>query len=233
MRILCAAAFTSSTRIELISTVTTEAAAGARTWVLSSSACSSSGRTSCCTMLCEISGSAHSLCMRTSSVASRKCRLFRKISFALPMELPCFRIALTKMSSKTFLDKRARMLMIFSTSMPVETAAFSDSIVSWYSCTSSGRLTGSATAIRKSVTSTARGWKLSKTMRPLGYTHNGRLAWSSTRRRSRRSSRSTKTSKPARSSALHVPPPQVARRAERCSKAAPETPAAPAASGGA
>mmetsp|Transcript_117042 Transcript_117042/g.372632 ORF Transcript_117042/g.372632 Transcript_117042/m.372632 type:complete len:216 (-) Transcript_117042:323-970(-) len=105
------------------------------------------------------------------------------------MVWPLERMNCKKASSTTFFESSSNTLMTCSMSMPVDTAALNDNIVNWYSWMTSGLLTGSATTIKKSVTSATRGWKVSKMILPLGSTQIGRLACPGTSCKSRRSSR--------------------------------------------
>ncbi len=63
--------------------------------------------------------------------------------------------------------------MMVSVSRPTLTAAYSECGVSTYSCTHSGRHTGSAMAIRKSYAWRYTGENVSRKMRPSGHTHSG------------------------------------------------------------
>ena len=71
------------------------------------------------------------------------------------------------------LDRRLRTVMMVCVSKPTLTAAYSECGVSTYSCTHSGRHTGSAIAIRKSYAWRYTGENVSKNMRPSGHTHSG------------------------------------------------------------
>ncbi len=71
------------------------------------------------------------------------------------------------------LDRRLSTAMMVSVSRPTLTAAYSECGVSTYSCTHSGRHTGSAMAIRKSYAWRYTGENVSRKMRPSGHTHSG------------------------------------------------------------
>mmetsp|Transcript_113768 Transcript_113768/g.321737 ORF Transcript_113768/g.321737 Transcript_113768/m.321737 type:complete len:328 (-) Transcript_113768:202-1185(-) len=172
-RNICAADFTASTRNEFTSTD----AGTCTAWASSPPFCARGA-----TRLAAMSGCAHNFRSNLMSAASRKCLPSRSTIFNFPNDAPWLRMKAANRSSKTFLDCRANTLMMSSASTPVEMAAFKDNIVTWYSCMTSGRLTGSATVIKKSVTCVACGWNASNTMRPSGQTHKGRLLWSGCKR---------------------------------------------------